>query len=121
MIDTILSLIEIFQPIVTLSVSVFAPILFKSIAKPLICLLNLTEDSKQLEIESRLRDSLHQSASNALRFAMSKLKSSDISPAVIELARSYVYENNPETIKQLKIDANTIKNIIYSKTDIVKQ
>ncbi|MBY7649598.1 MAG: hypothetical protein C4617_03770 [Candidatus Liberibacter europaeus] len=120
MTNIILHLIEIFQPIVTLLVSVFAPILIKCIAQPLICLLRVTEESKQLEIENILRNSLHQSASNAIKFAMSKLQTSDLSPEVIELARKYVYTTNPDTINQLQINEQTISDILYSKADFVQ-
>ncbi|MBA5724620.1 hypothetical protein [Candidatus Liberibacter sp.] len=65
-----------------------------------------------------LRNSLHQSAQNALQFAMSRFKSSVPTPEIINLARDYVYAKNPDAIAQLKISDDAITDIIHSKVSV---
>ncbi|RPD37161.1 hypothetical protein C0030_003875 [Candidatus Liberibacter solanacearum] len=62
----IVNLVEIFQPVVILVVSLIIPVFVNGVVMPLKGLLRLTESEKQLEIENMFRDSLHLAASNVM-------------------------------------------------------
>lgn len=62
----------IVQPVVVLLVSTVGPVLVTWISARLIELLNVTNEKQRVEIEAKLREALHQSAANAIRFALSK-------------------------------------------------
>ncbi|MBL0848968.1 MAG: hypothetical protein EU981_02595 [Candidatus Liberibacter ctenarytainae] len=117
----LLQIIDIFQPIVTLSISILAPLFFRKISDPLIRLLQLKEESKQLEIENMLRDSLHKAASNAIKFAISRLQSDSMTPETMDLAREYIHISNPDTISQLNISDQNLTNILEVQSSSLNQ
>ena len=116
----------IVQPVVVLLVSTVGPVLATWIATKLISLLNVTNEKQRVEIEAKLREALHQSAANALRFALSKAGLPNvggvISDTLLAEARKYVVEKNPEALQKLGVDAKGLEEIILSKLpDLLKQ
>lgn len=107
------------QPIVVLLVSTVGPVLVTWIAARLIALLKVTDEKQRVEIEAKLRDALHQSAANALRFALSKAGLPNvggvISDTLLAEAAKYVVEKNPEALQKLGVDAKSLDEIILSK------
>jgi hypothetical protein len=107
----------IVQPIVVLFVSTVGPVLATWIAAQIISLLKVSDQAKQVEIETNLRNALHQSAVNALKFAIAK---ANIAPAavgaeVISDAIRYVEEKNPDALKKLDVPTEALREIIMSK------
>jgi hypothetical protein len=107
------------QPVVVLLVSTVGPVLVTWIAARLIALLKVTDEKQRVEIEAKLRDALHQSAANALRFALSKAGLPNvggvISDTLLAEAAKYVVEKNPEALQKLGVDAKSLDEIILSK------
>lgn len=107
------------QPIVVLLVSTVGPVLVTWIAARLIALLKVTDEKQRVEIEAKLRDALHQSAFNAIRFAMSKAGLPNVGgvihDTILAEARNYVVEKNPEALQKLGVDAKALEEIILSK------
>ena len=115
---------QILQPLVVLFVSIVGPVLVTWIGARVIALLKITDQAKQLEVEAQLRDALHASAANAIRFAIAKanlMPGALISPQLIETAATYVVEKNPEALAKLKVSEDALREIITSKVpDLVK-
>ncbi len=109
----------IVQPIVVLLVSTVGPVLVTWIAARLIALLKVTDEKQRVEIESKLREALHQSAANAIRFALSKARLPNvggvINDTILAEARKYVVEKNPEALEKLGVDGKGLEEIILSK------
>jgi hypothetical protein len=109
----------IVQPIVVLLVSTVGPVLVTWIAARLIALLKVTDEKQRVEIETKLRDALHQSAANAIRFALSKAGlptvGGIINDTILAEASKYVIEKNPEALQKLGVDAKALHEIILSK------
>jgi hypothetical protein len=120
----------IVQPVVVLLVSTVGPVLVTWIAARLIALLKVTDEKQRVEIEAKLREALHQSAANAIRFALSKAGvphgviriGGAINDAVLAEAAKYVAEKNPEALQKLGVDAKGLEEIILSKLpDLIRQ
>lgn len=120
----------IVQPIVVLLVSTVGPVLVTWIAASLIALLKVTDEKQRVEIEAKLREALHQSAANAIRFALSKAGvphgviriGGAINDAVLAEAAKYVAEKNPEALQKLGVDTKGLEEIILSKLpDLIRQ
>ncbi len=116
----------IVQPIVVLLVSTVGPVLVTWIAARLITLLKVTDEKQRVEIETKLRDALHQSAANAIRFALSKAGLPNvggvINDTILAEASKYVIEKNPEALQKLGVDAKGLEEIILSKLpDLIQQ
>lgn len=113
----------IVQPVVVLLVSTVGPVLVTWIAARLIALLKVTDEKQRVEIEAKLRDALHQSAGNALRYALSKAGvphrviqiGGTVNGAVLDEAAKYVAEKNPEALQKLGVDAKGLNDILLSK------
>ncbi|MDH1271642.1 hypothetical protein N5C81_29065 [Rhizobium pusense] len=119
----------IVQPVVVLLVSTVGPVLVTWISARLIELLNVTNEKQRVEIEAKLRDALHQSAANALRFALSRAGvphgviqiGGTVNDAVLREAANYVVEKNPEALQKLGVDNKALREIILSKTPEILQ
>ena len=59
----------IIQPLVVLLGSIVGPVLITWISARLISLLKVADEKQQLDIQAKLRQALHDSAANALKFA----------------------------------------------------
>lgn len=116
----------IVQPIVVLLVSTVGPVLVTWIAARLIALLKVTDEKQRVEIEAKLREALHQSAANAIRFALSKAGLPNvggvINDTILAEASKYVIEKNPEALEKLGVDTKGLEEIILSKLpDLIRQ
>lgn len=116
----------IVQPIVVLLVSTVGPVLVTWIAARLIALLKVTDEKQRVEIEAKLREALHQSAANAVRFALAKAGvvhvGGRVSDALISEAAKYVIEKNPEAMQKLGVGTKGLEEIILSKLpDLIRQ
>lgn len=109
----------IVQPVVVLLFSTVGPVLVAWISARVISLLKITDEKQRIEIESKLRDALHQSAANAVRFALAKAGvihvGGQVSEAIIADAARYVIEKNPDAIEKLGVNAKALNEIIMSK------
>lgn len=108
---------NIVQPLVVLLVSTVGPVLATWIAARLIALLKVNDEKQKLEIEAKLRDALHQSAANALKFAFAKsgVSAVAITGAVMGEAIRYVEEKNPDALVKLGVHQDALRDIILSK------
>lgn len=116
----------IVQPVVVLLVSTVGPVLVTWISARLIELLNVTNEKQRVEIEAKLREALHQSAANAIRFALSKAGLPNVggvlNDTILAEAKKYVFEKNPEALHKLGVDAKGLEEIILSKIpDLLRQ
>ena len=109
----------IVQPVVVLLFSTVGPVLVAWISARVISLLKITDEKQRIEIESKLRDALHQSAANAVRFALAKAGvihvGGQVSDAIIADAARYVIEKNPDAIAKLGVNTKALNEIIMSK------
>ncbi|MDZ7926127.1 MAG: hypothetical protein U5L46_02970 [Agrobacterium sp.] len=109
----------IVQPVIVLLVSTVGPVLVTWISARVISLLKITDEKQRIEIESKLRDALHQSAANAVRFALAKAGvihvGGQVSGAIIADAARYVIEKNPDAIAKLGVNTKALNEIIMSK------
>lgn len=109
----------ILQPVIVLLVSTVGPVLVTWISARVISLLKITNEKQRIDIESKFRDALHQSAANAVRFALAKAGvihvGGHVSEAIIADATRYVMEKNPDAIEKLGVNAKALNEIILSK------
>lgn len=112
---------QILQPIIVLLVSTVGPIFVAWISARLIAVLKVTDEKKQLEIEAQLRDALHASALNALKYAVAKsgigtaLMPAAITETMIANAANYVQDKNPDALAKLGVRTDALRDIIISK------
>ncbi|SMD18046.1 hypothetical protein [Rhizobium sp. RU36D] len=116
----------IVQPVVAVFFSLVGPALATWIAVRLLAVLKISDDAKRLEIEAQLRQALHQSAANALRYAMAKsgltTSAATIAPAVLKEAVRYVEDKNPDALARLDVSPDALRDIIMSKVpDLLQQ
>lgn len=108
------------QPLAALLVTTVGPILVMWISARLIALLKITDQKQQVELEAKLRDALHQSAANALKYALAKaglppILTGVVSSGVLGDAIAYVEEKNPEALTKLGVHPDALRDIILSK------
>lgn len=120
----------IVQPIVVLLVSTVGPVLVTWIAARLIAFIKVADEKQRVEIEAKLREALHQSAANAIRFALSRAGvphgviqiGGVINDTILAEASKYVIEKNPEALEKLGVDGKGLEEIILSKLpDLLRQ
>jgi hypothetical protein len=109
----------IVQPVVVLLVSTIGPVLVTWIAARLISLLKVTDEKQRGVIEAQLREALHQSALNAMKYAFTRAGipalGGVISPTLVSEAINYVTEKNPGTLQKLGVDQKALEEILLSK------
>ena len=115
----------IVQPIVVLLISTVGPALVTWLSMRLITLLKISDEKQRIEIEARLRSALHESALNALKYAVTKtglpLRLDSIPGPVLDVAVEYVAEKNPQALSNLGVDVKALQDIIMSKVpEVVK-
>ena len=113
------------QPVIVLLVSTVGPVLVTWIGARLIALLKISDEKQRIEIEARLRAALHESALNALKYAITKtglpLKTDAVSGAVLGIAADYVMQKNPDALAKLGVGSSALREIILSKVpDLAK-
>ena len=117
----------ILQPVVMLAVGTLAPIVVGWLAYQLSKLLNVQDENKRKELEAKIRDALHASALNAMKFAMTKWKfvpvaGETVPRDIIDEAIDYIRTKNPDTAKQAGVDNHDLEQIVLSKVpDIIGQ
>lgn len=115
----------IVQPIVVLLVSTVGPVLVGWISARLIALLKVSDEKQRVEIEAKMREALHQSALNAIRFAFTKAGMPSVAghmtDTVLNEAVAYVTDKNPEALAKLGVDQKALKDILLSKIPEVMQ
>ncbi|MEJ8308622.1 hypothetical protein [Agrobacterium larrymoorei] len=115
----------IVQPIVVLLVSTVGPVLVGWISARLIALLKVSDEKQRVEIEAKMREALHQSALNAIRFAFTKEGMPSVAgrmtDTVLNEAVAYVTDKNPEALAKLGVDQKALKEILLSKIPEVMQ
>lgn len=107
----------IVQPLVVLFVSIVGPVMVTWISARVLSFLKVADEEKRIEIEAKLRDALHQSALNAVKFAVGKAGGSSVVATgnVITEAIGYVQEKNPEGLQKLGVSETALRDIILSK------
>ncbi len=110
----------IVQPLIVLVGSIVGPAFATWISLRIVSVLKLTDEKRKLEIEAQLRDALHQSAANALKFALAKARITAIAPGLLTAsmvadAAAYVAEKNPDAISRLNVNGDALRDIILSK------
>ena len=105
----------IVSPLVILLVSTVGPVLVTWLSAKAIGLMNIKDEEAKLKIEAQLRDARHQSAANALRYAMTRIGATAVTDAVLETARTYVEEKNPDALDRLGVDPGNLRDILLSK------
>lgn len=115
----------IIQPLVVLFSSTVLPALATWISFRVASLLKVTDEKQRVEIETNLRDALHHSALNAMKYAFAKAGlpaiGGVINPSLVAEAVTYVTEKNPDALKKLGVDNKTLEEIILSKIPEVVQ
>ncbi|AGN34404.1 hypothetical protein [Rhizobium sp. P007] len=109
----------IVQPVIVLLVSTVGPALVTWLSVRLIALLNISDEKQRVEIEARLRAALHESAINALKYAVTRtglpLAVGSVPGQVLDAAIEYVAQKNPEALAKLGVDLPSLQDIIMSK------
>jgi len=113
----------ILQPIIVLLMSTVGPVLVTWIAARVISLLKITDQKQQLDIEVSLRNALHESAANALKYAVAKagIPGGVLAPSVVTAAVDYVREKNPDAVAKLGVSQGALIDIIMSKAADIRQ
>jgi hypothetical protein len=116
---------SVIQPLVVLLCSIVGPVLVTWISARLISLLKVADEKQQLEIETKLRNALHDSAANALKFALARagisggaiaqVTTAAITSVVLREATKYVEEKNPDALQKLGVTPDALQDIIMSK------
>jgi hypothetical protein len=143
--ELLLSLLPILRPLLEVFITVVAPTMVTWLAYRLVSLLKITDDKQKAEVEATLRDALHESAKNALLYAMTQFglsgSGTNMSQSVMELSRkagagdaaaqvkleglvdmavnNYLIPKMPETIKKLKATPEGLADIVISKVPAV--
>jgi hypothetical protein len=116
---------SIVQPLVVLMCSIVGPVLVTWISARLISLLKVADEKQKLEIETKLRNAVHDSATNALKFALARtgiaggaitqVTTAAITSVVLHEATKYVEKKNPDALQKLGVTPDALQDIIMSK------
>jgi hypothetical protein len=110
----------IVQPLIVLLVSTVGPLLVAWISARLIALLNIQNENQKKDLEQKFSAALHQSAYNALKFAVGKLgvtipDTLDVGSPLIVEAIDYIRMKNPDAVDAFSLDNVDLAEIIMSK------
>ncbi|CCF19183.1 exported protein of unknown function [Pseudorhizobium banfieldiae] len=108
----------IVQPVIVLLISTVGPVLVAWLSARLIALLKVSDENQKAALEAKLRDALHQSAANALKYALVRAglpAGAHVAGAVIDEAMRYVEEKNPDALDKLGVHSEALREIIMSK------
>lgn len=126
-----MTIIGVTRPLIELVVSIAGPVIVTWLSIKLATVLNVKADKDKTELETRLRDALHISATNAIDYA-SKTLGVDLlanktlvagtgipagvtTAQVIQTAADYVKDKNPETLTKLNVSDSQLKDILLTK------
>jgi len=103
------------SPLVILLVSTVGPVLVAWLSARLIGLMNIKDEEAKMKIEAQLREALHQSAANAIRYATARMGVGAAADELVKMALPYVQAKNPETLEKLGVDPGNLRDILLSK------
>jgi len=122
----------IVQPVVALLVATIGPVIVGWLAARLAALIRTSDENTQKALEAQLREALHQSALNALKYASAKY-GLGLAGAAIELtgksiidskvmteALKYIRNKNPDAVYAFNLDDKALSEIVLSKVPDVK-
>lgn len=112
------SILSTTMPIIILLISTLGPVAGAYIVKQIISFLGVTNQTKKIEVEAKLRDVLHFCAANALKYAFTKAGlplDSALSPSVISDALFYINNKNPDTVATLGLTDDDLTHILLTK------
>lgn len=120
--EILLEILAVVRPLIELLVMVLGPIFVGWLATKLSATLNVTDAKAKADLEARLRDALHKAAENGLLLAVQRLgigEKTPVSPSLqkdlVEIAKNYVRQKNPETLAGLGVSAGDLADIITAK------
>lgn len=121
--EIIKELIAVFKPLIELLVITVGPILVTFLVARISKALNIRDEKQKVELENGLRNALHQSAENAIKFAVGRLglnaalslDTGRIKPEVLIEAAKYVIDKNPDALKGLGVTADQLRDILTAK------
>lgn len=122
--EYVLAAIDIVRPLIELAVMTVGPVIVVWLSAKLAGVLKITDETKRKEMEEKIRDALHASAANGLRYALTKAGlpvTAQPTPEILNMALEYVMEKNPETVNQLGASPKDVKDIILSKAPSIFQ
>lgn len=117
----------VFWPLIQMAVSLLGPVLITWLSVRLAAVLNVKEEKDKAALEKQLRDSLHAASQNAWMFALKKLNLSftDLGKLpggdlvkVIDMAKEYVADKNPDSIQKLGVTDSQLEDILLTKLPV---
>ena len=108
MLEFLISLWPILQPLVQLVVAVGGPIVVGWLTAKVAALLNVKTEAGKAALETALRDALHASAANAAKLSLGRADK-------MVIAIDYVKSKNPGAVAKFGLDDAGIADIIATK------
>ena len=117
-------LLGIIAPMVLVFISTVGPVYMTVLAQKAVSFMNIRNDAERLEVEEKFRQALHDSAWNAVNYALGKLGidaekltlgGSTTQIALVREALAYVKEKNPDAITALAVDDRKLADIVIGK------
>lgn len=117
-------LLGIIAPLVLVFVSTVGPVYVTILAQKAVSFMNIRNDAERLEVEEKFRQALHDSAWNAVNFALGKLGidadkltlgGGTTQVKLVREALNYVKDKNPDAIKALGVDDGKLAEILIGK------
>lgn len=90
--ELLLSILPVLRPLLETIITILGPVLVTWVTVRIVSLLKINDEQKKIEVEAKIRDSLHEAARNALLFAMTKYgvqgnSSTVLSKTIMQLVR----------------------------------
>lgn len=117
-------LLGVIAPMVLVFVSTVGPAYVTILAQKAVSFMNIRNEAERLEVEERFRQALHESAWNAVNFALGKLGidaerltlgGGDTQVKLVREALAYIKDKNPDAIKALGVTDNKLADIVIGK------
>lgn len=117
-------LLGIVAPLILVFIGTVGPVYVTILAQKAVSFMNIKNDGERLEVEAKFRDALHQSAWNAVNFALGKLGidaerltlgGGETQVKLVREALEYVKDKNPDAIKALGVDDGKLAEILIGK------
>ena len=117
--EVLLEILAVVRPLIELLVALGGPVIAGWLVAKLSATLKITDEKARVELEAGLRDALHKSAENGLRLALQRLGIKGGAPVltseIVEVAKQYVRQNNPDALAGLGVSADMLTNILTAK------
>jgi len=116
------------SPILLSLGSILGPIIAVWLAAKVTSLMNISDANKRKELEEKLRDALHQSALNGLKYAAAKYAGrlhgfgflDLVQPEILSTATEYIRNKNPDATDAFNLSDRDLHEIIMTKIPDVK-